>query len=638
MSIIIVLAGLGVLMRKYLLIFLCFLCVSGYTAVMEPYEILPAFPGEERDQNNVSKFLFTFKGAIEFVSYSSSGSVNPSYSCDGCFNAGGYKLISFPFVRTSSVETTIDGSITAWGPLGTSVSVTYNLCPDTSKCNKQTCNTCGEWYCSVHETHTGCSADDHADGDHPYNRCPKGCSVCMTCHPEHVGTCECGQQVYGCEQHECPLDCGHDNLCPKCGKVCMTCNPSHVGPCEDCQQPVYGCETNHKCHEGEFGHPLQKCPNCDVCLTCDPSHGSTCEHCDQYFYACENHNPVQEECSVCHAVYWSCVGHDVANLCPTCHGSNFCGVNGCKVCMDCRPDHLHEEPNVCPVCKGSNFCPYCKKCLDCNQHMAVCDTCKKAYFACRDHDCEGGTDGVCPVCLKKNFCSKCDLCINCNPNHCGTTGNTCNHNNLCKKCGKVCMTCNPSHTCGGGGGDCGHNNPCGVNGCTVCKTCKPDHVHVNKPPVGCGHNNLCPKCGKVCMTCNPQHNCGGSGGGTGDDPEEEKEYPDLEIPESPEFVLPTSEALTLLLEKLSPPSFTRGGSGSSGSDVTVIGGINYPKFTIPLDLSGAPFHCGDYSFEVDCVKFSESPLSLLPRITKAASVVLFAYIFIMAVIRSLRQW
>ena len=471
------------------------------------------------------------------------------------------------------------------------------------------------------------------------NSCPMGCGVCMTCNPDHVGPCEgCGQQIYGCEQHQCPGDCGHDKPCPKCGKVCMTCNPSHVGPCEDCQQPVYGCETNHKCHEGEFGHPLQKCPNCDVCLNCDPSHGSTCEHCDQYFYACENHNSVQEECSVCHAVYWSCVGHDVANLCPTCHGSNFCGVNGCKVCMDCNPEHIHEDSNACPVCHGTNFCPYCKICLNCNAHMVVCDTCKKAYFACRDHDCEGGTDGVCPVCLKKNFCSKCGLCINCNPNHCGTTGNTCNHNDLCKKCGKVCMTCNPSHTCGdGGGGDCGHNDLC--KRCNkVCMTCNPQHVCVNKPPSGCGHNNLCPKCGKVCMTCNPQHTCGsGGGGGDGDDPEEEeKEYPELDIPESPEFVLPSSEALTLLLEKLSPPSFSSGSSTPDGPVVS--GGVNYPKWD--FTISGKDFGFDDFEipFTIDCGKFAEEPLSLIPSFTKAASVVLFAYIFIMAVIRSLRQW
>ena len=573
-------------MYKYLLILLCFLSVSVFAETV-------TVSGATKRNNygycvGVSS-SFTLPGRSQVLSITCDSEANVISCSGGLSNYLDGTFINNGFDCNFSVETDAEASFT--------VTVTYVTCPDTSKCNKQFCKTCGEWYCSVHETHTGCSADDHADGDHPYKGCPKGCGVCMTCTPEHVGPCECGQMVYGCEKdHECPADCGHDNPCPKCGKVCMTCNPSHVGPCEDCQQPVYGCETNHKCHEGEFGHPLQKCPNCDVCTTCDPSHGSTCEHCDQYFYGCENHNPVQEECSVCHAVYWSCVGHDVANLCPTCHGSNFCGVNGCKVCMDCRPDHIHEDSNVCPVCHGTNFC------------------------------------------------SKCGKCTNCYPNHCNNEGNSCNHDNLCGTCGKVCMTCNPNHKCGDGGdggdggGDCGHNNPCGVNGCTVCKTCKPDHIHVNKPPSGCGHNNLCPKCGKVCMTCNPKHNCGGSGGGTGDDPEEEKEYPDLEIPESPEFVLPSSEALTLLLEKLSPPSFTRGGSGSSGSDVTVIGGINYPKFTIPLDLSGAPFHCGDYSFEVDCVKFSESPLSLLPRITKAASVVLFAYIFIMAVIRSLRQW
>lgn len=625
-------------MRKYLLIFLCFLCVSGYTAVMEPYEISPAFPGVERDQNNSSKFRFTFKGAIEFVSYSSSGSVDPSYSGDGCFNAGGYRLISFPSVRTSSVEITIDGSITAWGPLGTSVSVTYNLCPDTSKCNKQLCQTCGEFYCSVHETHTGCSSDDHADGDHPFKSCPKNCGVCMTCHPEHVGTCECGQQVYGCEQHECPLDCGHDDLCPKCKKVCMTCNPSHVGPCEDCQQPVYGCEINHKCHEGEFGHPLQKCPNCDVCTTCDSSHGSTCEHCDQYFYACENHNPVQEECSVCHAVYWSCVGHDVANLCPTCHGNNFCGVNGCKVCMDCRPDHIHEESNTCPVCHGTEFCPYCKICLKCNPHMAVCDTCKKAYFACRDHDCSGGTDGVCPVCLKKNFCSKCGLCINCNPAHCNNTDNpkggcpVCG-TAFCTKCGK-CPNCNKDHcTTSGGCPKCGKNYFCKI--CGKCQFC--NGVCVHGDGTGCGHNNLCPKCGKVCMTCNPQHNCGGSGGGTGDDPEEEeKEYPDLEIPESPEFVLPSSDALTLLLEKLSPPSFSTGSFTPDGPVVS--GGVNYPKWDFTISGKDFGFEKFEIPFSIDCGKFENEPLSLIPRFTKAASVVLFAYIFILAVIRSLRQW
>lgn len=593
----------------------------------------------------------TLSGSTRSDSYGECWGTSDSYTISG---PSYWELISATFNSSATIISTSypkiegqvgNGSYLFYGTVRTSepasFSVTFRFawCPDTSKCSKKLCLTCGEWYCSVHETHTGCSVDDHADGDHPFRSCPKNCGVCMTCHPEHVGTCECGQQVYGCEQHECPLDCGHDDLCPKCGKVCMTCHSDHVGPCEDCGQQVYGCETNHKCHEGEFGHPLQKCPNCDVCTTCDPSHGSTCEHCDQYFYACENHNPVQEECSVCHAVYWSCVGHDVANLCPTCHGNNFCGVNGCKVCMDCNPEHIHEDSNACPVCHGTNFCPYCKICLKCNPHMAVCDTCKKAYFACRDHDCSGGTDGVCPVCLKKNFCSKCGLCINCNPAHCNNTDNpnggcpVC-HTPFCTKCGK-CPNCNKDHcTISGGCPKCGKNYFCKI--CGKCQFC--NGVCVHGDGTGCGHNNLCPKCGKVCMTCNPKHNCVGSGGGTGDDPEEEKEYPDLEIPESPEFVLPTSEALTLLLEKLSPPSFIRGGSGSSGSDVIVIGGINYPKFTIPLDLSGAPFHCGDYSFEVDCVKFSESPLSLLPRITKAASVVLFAYIFIMAVIRSLRQW
>lgn len=615
-------------MRKYLLILLCFLSVSGFAeTITKTLSGTTVRESSGRYGGTTERFNLPAYSELKSVSYESDVEFTYTSNYDG--------YIGVVFNQEFPVQGT---AYTGYVGASFTFTFTYATCPDTSKCNKQLCNTCGEWYCSVHETHTGCSVDDHADGDHPFRSCPKNCGVCMTCHPEHVGTCECGQQVYGCEQHECPLDCGHDDLCPKCGKVCMTCHSDHVGPCEDCGQQVYGCETNHKCHEGEFGHPLQKCPNCDVCTTCDPSHGSTCEHCDQYFYACENHNPVQEECSVCHAVYWSCVGHDVANLCPTCHGSNFCGVNGCKVCMDCRPDHIHDEPNVCPVCKGNNFCPYCKICLNCNAHMAVCDTCKKAYFACRDHDCEGGTDGVCPVCLKKNFCSKCGLCINCNPAHCNNTDNpnggcpVC-HTPFCTKCGK-CPNCNKDHcTTSGGCPKCGKNYFCKV--CGKCQFC--NGVCVHGDGTGCGHNNLCPKCGKVCMTCNPQHTCGS--GGTGGDPEEEeKEYPDLEIPESPEFVLPTSEALTLLLEKLSPPSFIRGGSGSSGSDVTVIGGINYPKFTIPLDLSGAPFHCGDYSFEVDCVKFSESPLSLLPRITKAASVVLFAYIFIMAVIRSLRQW
>ena len=614
-------------MYKYLLILLCFLSVSVFADTM-------TFSGAtKRNQygycvGGVSGTKTPSRCQVLSITCDSEANV---ISCSGTL----YSYLDGTFINSGawcdfSVETDAEASFI--------ITVTYVTCPDTSKCSKQFCKTCGEWYCSVHETHTGCSADDHADGDHTYNPCPKGCGVCMTCTPEHVGPCDgCGQQVYGCEKdHECPADCGHDNPCPKCGKVCMTCNPSHVGPCEDCQQPVYGCETNHKCHEGEFGHPLNKCSNCDVCLTCDPSHGSTCEHCDNYFYACENHNPEQIECSVCHAVYWSCVGHDVANLCPTCHGNNFCGVNGCKVCLDCNPDHIHEDGGRCPVCQGTNFCPYCKICLNCNQHMALCDTCNKAYFACRDHDCEGGTDGVCPVCLKKNFCSKCGLCINCNPNHCNNEGNTCNHNDLCKKCGKVCMTCNPSHTCGGGGGgDCGHNDLC--KRCNkVCMTCNPQHVCVNKPPSGCGHNNLCPKCGKVCMTCNPQHKCGGDGGGGGEEEPEEPEYPELDIPESPEFVLPTSAALTLLLEKLAPPSFTGGGSTSSGPVVS--GGVDYPKFRVPLDLSGSPFHASDYSFEIDCVAFASEPLSLLPRITKAASVVLFAYIFILAVIRSLRQW
>ena len=620
-------------MYKYLLILLCFLSVSGFAeTITKTLSGTTVRESSGRYGGTTERFNLPAYSELKSVSYDSDAEFTYTSNYDG--------YIGVVFKQEFPVQGT---AYTGYVGASFTFTFTYATCPDTSECNKQFCKTCGEWYCSVHETHTGCSADDHADGDHPYKGCPKGCGVCMTCTPDHVGPCECGQMVYGCEKdHECPADCGHDDLCPKCGKICMTCNPSHVGPCEDCQQPVYGCETNHKCHEGEFGHPLNKCPNCDVCLTCDSSHGSTCEHCDNYFYACENHNPEQVECSVCHAVYWSCVGHDVANLCPTCHGNNFCGVNGCTVCLDCNPDHIHEDGGYCPVCKGSNFCPYCKICMDCNPHMALCETCNKAYFACRDHDCEGGTDGVCPVCLKKNFCSKCGLCINCNPNHCNNEGNTCNHDNLCPKCGKVCMTCNPQHKCGGdGGGDCGHNNPCGVNGCTVCKTCRPNHIHVDKPPSGCGHDNLCPKCGKVCMTCNPQHKCGGGGGGGGDDdppPEEDEPYPELEIPESPEFVLPTSAALTLLLEKLAPPSFTRRSSGSSGSDVVVIGGINYPKFRVPLDLSGSPFHASDYSFEIDCFAFASEPLSLLPRITKAASVVLFAYIFILAVIRSLRQW
>ena len=573
-------------MRKYLLVLLCFLSVSGYAATLEPYQVTPSFTGpiyEGKEVTHQTLFKIQIVNAIEFVSYTTNMSGVSKY---------GFFTYTFPVVLTGNYV--VNGNLMGKAIYETATSsVTYYMCPDTSKCSKQLCQTCGEFYCSVHETHTGCSSDDHADGDHPFKSCPKNCGVCLTCDPDHAGTCECGQQVYGCEQHECPLDCGHDDLCPKCKKVCMTCNPSHVGPCEDCQQPVYGCETNHKCHEGEYGHPLKKCPNCDVCLTCDPSHGSTCEHCDQYFYACENHNSVQEECSVCHAVYWSCVGHDVANLCPTCHGSNFCGVNGCKVCMDCNPEHIHEDSNACPVCKGTNFC------------------------------------------------SKCGKCTNCYPNHCNNEGNSCNHDNLCGTCGKVCMTCNPNHKCGDGGdggGDCGHNNPCGVNGCTVCKTCKPDHIHVNKPPSGCGHNNLCSKCGKVCMTCNPQHTCGGSGGGgTGDDPEEEeKEYPELEIPESPEFKLPTSEALTLLLEKLSPPSFSSGSSTPDGPVVS--GGVNYPKWD--FTISGKDFGFDDFEipFTIDCGKFAEEPLSLIPSFTKAASVVLFAYIFIMAVIRSLRQW
>lgn len=630
-------------MRKYLLILLCFLSLPVFADTFTETETFTAGPwyfsyGGERIACNFSKgYEYYSSGAdIEVTSCDVSSSRDITLNRYEVFSSYGdvNVYVTLPF-SGDNFDREMKCTIT--------ITWTIKTCPDRSGCKKVICQTCGEWYCSVHETHTGCSADDHADGDHTYNPCPKGCGVCMTCTPDHVGPCEgCGQQVYGCEKdHECPADCGHDNPCPKCGKVCMTCNPSHVGPCEDCQQPVYGCETNHKCHDGEFGHPLNKCPNCDVCLTCEPSHGSTCEHCDNYFYACENHNPEQVECSVCHAVYWSCVGHDVANLCPTCHGNNFCGVNGCKVCLDCNPDHIHEDGGRCPVCQGTNFCPYCKICLNCNQHMALCDTCKKAYFACRDHDCEGGTDGVCPVCLKKNFCSKCGLCINCNPAHCNNEDNpkggcpVCG-TAFCTKCGK-CPNCNKDHcTTSGGCPKCGKNYFCKV--CGKCQFCNGICVHGDG--TGCGHKNLCSKCGKVCMTCNPQHKCGGGSGGddgSGDD-EEETEYPELEIPESPEFKLPTSEALTLLLEKLAPPSFTRRSSGSSGSDVVVIGGINYPKFRVPLDLSGSPFHASDYSFEVDCAAFASEPLSLLPSITKAASVVLFAYVFILAVIRSLRQW
>ena len=585
-------------MRKYLLVLLCFFSFCIRADILT--KTASASSVRESDGRYSVNIRIDIDPVYELLSCSVSADVEITSNIDYTANIGKVRTSRWPY-NVVAYTGKVSGTVT--------YTYTYATCPDTSACTKVTCQICGEFYCSAHETHTGCSAEDHADGDHTFNPCPKCGEVCMTCSPEHLAPCECGQMVYGCDkEHECSADCGHDNACPKCGEVCLTCHPDHVGPCEDCGQQVYGCETNHKCHEGEYGHPLQKCPKCDVCTTCDPSHGLTCEHCSQYFYACESHNSIQEECPICHVVYWSCVGHDTTGLCPTCHGNSFCGVNGCKVCMECNPDHIHE-----------------------------------------------GGEAECPTCGGTSFCSKCGKCTNCFPNHCNNEGNSCNHNKLCPSCGKVCLTCNPSHdssTCmsttpkpgtgagtgeGGVGCSCGNYIPCTQkDGCTRCMNCDP-HVHVSGSGNSCNHGNLCPKCGKVCMTCNPQHKCGSTGSGEEEDPEEE-DYPDLEIPESPELELPTSEALALLLEKLSPPSFTTSG-GSSGSDVTVVGGgVNYPKWE--FTISGKDFGFDDFEipFTIDCGKFAEEPLSLIPTLTKAASVVLFAYIFIMAVIRSLRQW
>ena len=59
-------------MRKYLLVLLCFLSVSGYAATLEPYRIIPSFTGpsyEGKEVTHQTQFKIQIVNAIEFVSY-----------------------------------------------------------------------------------------------------------------------------------------------------------------------------------------------------------------------------------------------------------------------------------------------------------------------------------------------------------------------------------------------------------------------------------------------------------------------------------------------------------------------------------------------------------------------------------------
>ena len=218
---------------------------------------------------------------------------------------------------------------------------------------------------------------------HDENPCPKGCGVCMTCTPAHVGPCdECGKQIFGCEQHDCTSHkdkYGHDeNPCPKGCGVCLTCTPAHVGPCDECGKQIFGCE-QHDCtsHKDKYGHDENPCPKgCGVCLTCTNDHKTQCNTCGKSYYKCETH-----DCTKSHKDKY---GHDIVS-CP----------KGCGVCLVCVA------------------------------HVQVCQTCGASIYLC-------SSGHTCTVDAHKNKfghafnpCSTCTaVCMSCYPNHNHTPGNT----------------------------------------------------------------------------------------------------------------------------------------------------------------------------------------------------------------------
>ena len=87
-------------MRKYLLVLLCFLSVSGYTATLEPYRVIPSFTGPSYEGKEVfhqTQFKIQIVNAIEFVSYTTNMSGVDKY---------GFFTYTFPVVITGNYEIT----------------------------------------------------------------------------------------------------------------------------------------------------------------------------------------------------------------------------------------------------------------------------------------------------------------------------------------------------------------------------------------------------------------------------------------------------------------------------------------------------------------------------------------------------
>ena len=237
-------------MRKYLLVLLCFLSVSGYTATLEPYRVVPSFTGpiyEGKEVTHQTQFKIQIVRAIEFVSYTTNMSGVSKY---------GFFTYTFPVVITGNYE--ITGNLMGKAIYETATSsVTYYMCPDTSKCEKWKCPACNNDFCGVHQNHAvfgggkiasnctvdhpACCAETEAEAKTKWdNFVSNSINYCATCETSYCGLCP-----HKCNTPGCDIECTKKN-CPVCG---ITYCPTHDGEpiitiCPDCEQQ----KCNHQAH------------------------------------------------------------------------------------------------------------------------------------------------------------------------------------------------------------------------------------------------------------------------------------------------------------------------------------------------------------------------------------------------------
>ena len=237
-------------MRKYLLVLLCFLSVSGYTATLEPYRVIPSFTGpsyEGKEVTHQTQFKIQIVRAIEFVSYTTNMSGVSKY---------GFFTYTFPVVLTGNYV--VNGNLMGKAIYETATSsVTYYMCPDTSKCEKWKCPACNNDFCGVHQNHAvfgggkiasnctvdhpACCAETEAEAKTKWdNFVSNSINYCATCETLYCGLCP-----HKCNTPGCDIECTKKN-CPVCG---ITYCPTHDGEpiitiCPDCEQQ----KCNHQAH------------------------------------------------------------------------------------------------------------------------------------------------------------------------------------------------------------------------------------------------------------------------------------------------------------------------------------------------------------------------------------------------------